>query len=137
MKTGYSGVKKRITTNIEFRKKNTKASVNEKMFSKIGFSFGYVNFIKDSTSPNSVILYPEKTDLFPENQKTEFRHDMYNKLWALRFVHPRKIIMPSELGKTKESGSITHIEIVNGKGYEKLNYDPGNKPNFGIFPLKK
>ncbi len=133
---GYSWVYSMLGNNYKIIKQHPNVPDNEKMRSKLGLSYAYLEYIAKATPENAVILYPDKTALFPKDKKTEFRHDMYNKLWALRVLYPRKVVMSSEVGKTTYTDEITHIAIANGIGYDLLDYEPPQKPEHAVFPLR-
>ncbi len=42
---------------------------------------------------------------------------------------------PSELGKTPWSEKITHVAIVNGRGYEYLDYEVEQKAPHAVLPM--
>ncbi len=134
---GYKWVYNTMNNNYRAIKRNPNVTDQEKMRAKLGISYSYLEYIAEVTPKDAVILYPDKTALFPKDKKTEFRHDMYNKLWALRFLYPRKVVMTNEFNQSSYADKITHIAIVNGVGYELLDYNPPQRPTHAVFPLMR
>ena len=58
------------------------------------------------------------------------------KIYATRFLYPRKLILESERKTGKYKNEITHVAIVNGKGMEKLPYPVDTEFQHGVLPLK-
>ena len=132
---GYNWVYNNLPKNFRIIMKHKNLEDSEKLRAKLGHSYSYLEFIKSMTPENAVILFPSKDALFPKDKKSEMKKDMYNKLWILRFLYPRKIVMVEEIGQIPLSEQITHIAIANGKGYEYLDYTPPMKPDMFVFPV--
>ncbi|HVI44697.1 MAG TPA: hypothetical protein VM802_07500 [Chitinophaga sp.] len=100
-------------------------TTDQKLEIKLGKSYGYLRYVKEQTPENAVILFPGAEAFSPPGQKSDYTGEPYNKLWALRFLYPRKLVIPSEMGKTSYYRKVTHIAVVNGLGAEKLETPPG------------
>ncbi|MDR2914554.1 MAG: hypothetical protein LBV74_06955 [Tannerella sp.] len=97
----------------------------------------YFADIRKNTPENAVILYPEYNSFFPANKKSIYHNDgIAKKIWAIRFLHPRILIQPSELAASPYKDKITHVAIINGQGYKYLPYKLKNEPSSGIFPVR-
>ena len=99
--------------------------------------YSYMTTIKKHTPEDAVILYPEHEAFFPANESRIFQSDgVANKMWAIRFLYPRKIIKVSELETSPYKEKITHVAIVNGWGHEYLSYKLDKKRAlFGVLPV--
>lgn len=124
-----------LTGNLEATRHYAATTTDQRFEMKLGLSYVYLRYLKESTPPNAVILLPSKEAFFPEGQERVFSGEPYNKLWATRFLYPRRVILTSELGKTPWSQKITHVAIANGIGYEYLNYEVPQKAPFAILPI--
>lgn len=128
----YNGL---LKGNMETIKKYPDLTLDQKFEMKLGYTYTYLNFIKNNTPQNAVILYPGSEAFFPKDVKSPFEGTPYNKIWATRFLYPRKLIIPSEVGKNHYSDKITHVAIVNGLGYDKLNYEPKERYKNCVMPI--
>ena len=87
-----------------------------------------------ATPENAVILYPDSKDF--REKGSPFTQNIDNKIYATRFLYPRKLILESERKTGKYKNEITHVAIVNGKGMEKLPYPVDTEFQHGVLPLK-
>lgn len=112
-----------------------KLTLNNRFEMKLGMSYDFLNYIKEQTPDNAVLLYPSQEDFFPPGKQSPFQHEPYNKTWATRFLYPRKLVLPNELDKNKYASEISHVVIVNGKGFERIPYPMEHKIEHGVFPI--
>lgn len=129
----YNGL---LKSNMKTIKAYPNLTTDQRFEIKLGFSYSYLEFIRKNTPDNAVILYPGRESFFPENKKTPFNGDVSNKLWATRFLFPRKIILQEELPTSPYKDKITHVAIVNGLGFEKVNYKVDQLFEHGVLPVK-
>jgi hypothetical protein len=122
--------------NYELLSKHKNLTIDEKKEMKMGFSFAYLKFVRDNTPEDAVILFPGFDAFFPEGQKSNFTGEPYNKLWCLNTLYPRKIVYVQETDNP-DANKITHVAIVNGWGYDKLNYEVQQKTQYAVFPLNQ
>jgi len=99
--------------------------------------YTFMEVLKNKTSEDAVILYPEFDSFFPENEKHLFDNKgVSDRMWAIRFLYPRIIIKQSELNKSPYRDKITDVTVVNGRDYEYIPYKVNKQEPFGIFPVK-
>ena len=109
------------------------ATLDKRYIAVLKSVYEYIEVIKNSTPEDAVILYPEYESFFPENEKHVFHNSgVANKMWAIRFLYPRKIVRPSELESSPYKDEITHVAIVNGRGGEFLPYKLSKNDTFGV-----
>lgn len=123
-----------LKSNMEIIKKYPKLTFDEKMLMKLGASYKYLLFLKRETPENAIILYPSPQDF--REKDSPFTQNIDNKIYATRFLYPRKLILESELKSSKYADKITHVAIVNGKGIDKLPYLVNPKVQHGVLPVK-
>lgn len=105
--------------NMEIIEQHPDLSLDQRWEFKLGAAFNYLQFIKQRTPENAVILYPDHGAFFPAGVESPFRGtEPYNKVWATRFLHPRRLVLRSESGTSPYTDNITHVAIVNGIGYD-------------------
>lgn len=123
--------------NMELINNYPNATIEQKFELKLGSSYAYLQFLKANTPANAVILYPDRSAFFPKDKKSQFTFtgEPFNKMWALRFLYPRKLVIPSEVGVNHYSNEVTHVAIVNGWGLDKLKYQPTDSIEFGVLPI--
>lgn len=122
--------------NYKYITDNKHLSADEWREAKMGFSYKYLKHIRDNTPDTAVILMPERDIYFPKEGKGDFEGDMSNKMWRLRVLYPRKIVDASEM-ENKYATEITHVAIVNGWGYDKLNYEVRDRVQYAVLPVNK
>lgn len=126
----YFGLLKK---NMETIRKYPRLTFEQKMQMKLGTSYEYLLYLKRATPENAIILYPE-SKAFREKD-SPFTQNIDNKIYATRFLYPRKLILESERKTSKYTNKITHVAIVNGKGKEKLSYPVDSAFQHGILPV--
>lgn len=125
-----------LKQNMELIKQYPKLTTDQKYEMKLGTSYAYLKFIREQTPPNAIILYPERDDFFPPGAESRFKgQEPYNKVWATRFLFPRKLVTPSELKDSPYTGQITHVAIVNGRGRDRLSYPVPEEYQFSVLPV--
>ena len=65
---------------------------------------------------------------------SSFAH-IYNKIYATRFLYPRKLVLESEFGVSKYADQINYVAIVNGEGKDKLSYPTDSTYRHGVLPI--
>lgn len=132
---GYNWAYNMLKGNQEIIQNYAHTTTDQRYEMKLGLAHVYLRYLKENTPPDAVILLPSQKAFYPEGQERIFSGEPFNKLWATRFLYPRRVIIPAELGKTPWSQKITHVAIVNGIGYEYLDYDVEHKAAHTILPV--
>lgn len=125
-----------LVGNYRFASANRRLTADQRREAKLGFNFKFLSFIRQNTPENAVIWMPSHTAYFPEGVESPFSGDVASKLYRLRVLYPRKIVDEGDPAN-KYAGQITHVAIINGIGYEQLNYTPEEKHPFAVFPIHK
>jgi hypothetical protein len=112
-------------------------TIEQRNEQKLGNDYAYLQFVKNSKPEDAVILYPSREDFFPEGVESPFKQDISNKTWGLRFLYPRKLVLPSEMETNRYAKDITHVAIVNGRGLERLNYEVETPVEYGVLPVNR
>jgi hypothetical protein len=115
---------------------NRNLTLEQRNEQKLGIDYAYLQFVKKATPDDAVILYPSREDFFPEGVESPFKQDISNKTWGLRFLYPRKLVLPSEMETNRYAKDITHVAIVNGRGLERLGYEVETPLEHGVLPVK-
>jgi hypothetical protein len=122
--------------NYELISKHKNLTVDERKEMKMGFTFAFLKFVRDNTPEDAIILFPGRDVFFPEGQKSNFNGEPTTKLWCLNTLYPRKIVYVNEVDNIY-SDRITHVAIVDGWGYDRLNYEVPQKIQYAVFPLNQ
>lgn len=116
---------------------STEQSVLEqKMAMKVGL-YPLLKYINQNTPKDAVILLPEGDAELSDNGKWNF---IYDPEWVEYFIYPRLCLT---IGREDEhpdlAKRVTHVLIVEGKGYDKLHYDVPveQRVKEGIFPINE
>ena len=111
------------------------ATFDQKMEMKLGESYRFLRYIRQSTPEDAVILFPSTEDFrTPDNP---FKQEIHNKLFATRFLYPRRLVQRQELGQSPYAERITHVVVVNGRGKDDLPYPVGPDVKHAVMPLHR
>lgn len=129
---GIEDAKKQIA---QQRLDSTQKSLYEaKMGIKVGL-YPLIKYMIDNTPPNAVILLPEGDSVISNTSKWNF---IYDPEWTEYFIYPRLCLA---IGREHEhpelAKRITHVLIIEGKGYEKLKYNVPMelRPREAVLPI--
>lgn len=111
-------------------------TIHQRYEAKIGFNYRYLQYIKDNTPEDAIILWPKPADFLKDGAIKPF-HDHYIKesVYAAYFLHPRKVINIQDTSNIYYS-TANYIAIVHGKGYERLTYPVSTDQQFTVAPLQ-
>jgi glycosyltransferase involved in cell wall biosynthesis len=113
LQPGYSWALSMLRSNRTLIRQNPHATFDQKMQLKLGASYDYLQYVRQSTPPDAVILYPSKQAF--TRQGSPFTQEIYNKVYATRFLYPRKLVTEDDLKRGSRYGAhITHVAIANG-----------------------
>ena len=110
-------------------------TLEERYALRLGASYDFMRFLKASTPENAVILYPGRDAFCPKEKESPFKEETYNKIWATRFLYPRKLVIPSEQGESPWRDSVTHVAVIFGWGLDYLPYKLEQPIEHGVLPL--
>jgi len=117
---------------------------------KSRFDYRYLAYISEYTPENAVILMPDADDLKNSIDPKQQLKSVGDKAWSYYFLYPRKLVYDqrdgAELinGKTnyskdpdykKNRKNISHVAVANGRGYEHVNYNIGDRPTETILSV--
>jgi hypothetical protein len=135
---GYNWVyNSMLKENYKLIQKHPNLSMEKKLGSKFGFNYAYFKYITDHTPEDAVILYPNYDAFFPKGRESKFTSEPFNRIYATYFLYPRKLVYPAEIEKTVYGKQITHVAIVNGWGYDYLEYQVANHVDNTVLPIKQ
>lgn len=104
-----------------------------KLKRKVGL-YNFIEYIKKSTPENAVILLPEGDAEVSNNSKWNF---IYDPEWMEYFLYPRLCLAIGREGEHPDLAKrITHVVIIEGKGYDKLKYmvPVNQRPKEAVLP---
>lgn len=107
-----------------------------KMAMRVG-NYSFIQYIKKNTPPDAVLLLPEGDAEVSNNSRWNY---IYDPEWMEYFIYPRLCVA---IGRENEhpdlAKRVTHVVIIEGKGYDKLKYTvPENqRPTEAVFPINE
>lgn len=112
-------------------------SYDQRLEAKLGYDYVFVEMIRNNTPDSAVVFYPSREDFTDTSVQRQiaFNGALCDKLSAVRFLYPRRIVIEQELGKTSWSKRITHVAIVNGHGRELLRYPTDSTVVISVLPI--
>lgn len=123
-----------LLDNYKVARTNKHLSVDQRRAVKLGFNYRYLMTVKQGTPENAVLWMPDSEAYFV-GETPYFDRQITSKMYRLRVLYPRKIVDASDKNSAY-ANRITHVAIINGRGYDMLNYTPDEKPDFAIFPMR-
>lgn len=105
---------------------------------KLGYDYAFVEMIRNNTPDTAVVFYPSRADFMDkkEGANVAFSGNLCDKLTAVRFLYPRRVVVQKELEQnTSWSKKITHVAIVNGHGRELLPYRTSENTLISVLPM--
>lgn len=121
-----------LRDNHDFVVDNQNMSIKERYASKLGLSYALFDSIRSRTPDSAVVYLPGKDGFFPKNQQSLFSGEPYEKMWAIRFLYPRKVVSEKEYDRSIYANKIDYVIIVYGVGTERLKYKLPEPVDFGI-----
>lgn len=138
--TNYKFVFEMLQRNYNQIVRYSDAPLEERYKMKLRNTYYVFNTIAENT-PKDAVVYLPGGDAFSDNSNGfEVSKDIsvpYIKGLAARFLHPRKVVLESELQRSKYSNDITHIVIINQRGSELMSIKFDSIPTFAIIPVHK
>lgn len=107
-----------------------------KMNMKVGL-YPMFDYIKANTPEDAIILLPEGDSAVSNTSKWNF---IYDPEWVEYFIYPRLCLAIGREDEHPElKNKITHVLIIEGKGYDKLKYDVPleQRPREAILPINQ
>lgn len=127
-----------VMGNLKIIRQNSNLSLQKKWEIKLGFDYSYLNYIKNNTPDDAIILMPAYAEIYPEGEKSDFNTrdsgGIKNKAWATYFLYPRKLVYQDEKDLNPFYDKANYVAIVNFMGYDRLNYTVGDKQKYQILP---
>lgn len=127
-----------LVQNYQMMKKNPNLNYDQKMSAKIGRVYEFYKILRDSTPENALILMPSKSLVEQTDSKLNLKN-ISNKRYSAYFTYPRKLLYQqiTEDSILIKEQKYTHVAILKGVGYEKLNYPVEKKLYFDVKPVNK
>jgi len=126
-----------LVPNWEYIGQNAKATVDKRLEMKLGLDYSFLNYIKQNTPEDAVILFPLPEHIIEKNGDMQLTSNVSWKHWATHFIYPRRIVYKSEAETNPLYEHYTHVAICAGHGYEDLEYGVVEKAAFAIAPRRR
>lgn len=126
---GYKFVKEMLEGNYKVIKNNPRATIDQRFEAKLGATYRACQYIRQNSPDTAVLLWPDSDDFSPIG--------MENKMYGLRFLHPRRLIMKKELSVLQNKDAITHVVVVHDSCREYLPYTLAGHIEFAVLPMDK
>lgn len=127
-------------SNLESFERDRQADLRTRLMTRLGVDFNYLMMIHDYTPANAVVYYPSLDDFKAKpafGEQLPFNGRLVDKMTAIRFLYPRKVVVREELGKTPYADKITHVSIINGRNTDMLQYPVDSTLMFSILPARQ
>lgn len=121
-----------LEDNYDFVASNRHMNVQERYASKLGVSYSFFDSIRSKTPDTAVVYLPGKNGFYPTGQTSIFTGEPFEKMWAIRFLYPRKVVSEKEYDRSVYAEKIDYVIIVYGVGTERLKYRLPQRVDFGI-----
>ena len=124
-------------SNLKVIKQYKNLTADQKLEMKLGYDYAFIEMIRRQTPADAVVFYPSRKDFTDkkENSQITFSGNLCDKLSAVRFLYPRRVVIEAEREKTSWGKKISHVAIVNGHGLELLPYSLGQGVDISVLPV--
>ena len=133
---GYQFVKNMLSSNYEIIKEYKGLSLDDRFAIKMGIGYTAFKYVREQTPDTAVILLPRREDFMPQGKKSQFNGELYNMMWASRFLYPRKVVSRYTIEQDQAHYQPTHVIVVNDSCKEFLEYTIPSYIEFGVFPVQ-
>lgn len=105
---------------------------------KLGYKVGVyplIRYLNETTPKDAVILLPPGDSLLSNTSKWNF---VYDPEWMEYFIYPRLCVATGRESEHPDLAKrVTHVLIVQGRGYDKLKYDVpvDQRPSEAVLPI--
>lgn len=127
-----------IKSNLKMIKANPNITMQQKHEAKQGFVARYYDLINKNTPEDAIILFPSD-EIINSDKKFKLKL-LRDRRKTTYFIYPRRAVYEKHPEYDSElMDKVTHVAIINSKGYDKLNYEvPQNqRQKFSILPIKR
>ena len=121
--------------NVKILWKYDDITIDKKYEMKLGADYRFINFVKNNTPQDAVILMPPNEFLNKKPFNTNESWGIKSKLWNTYFLYPRKVVKENEKTTSPLYAQVTHVMIVDYWGYDKLAYQVAKKEKYAVLPL--
>lgn len=125
-------VKKNLEQIEELEPKNL--TLEDKMSYKVGV-YPLIKYLNENTPKDAVILLPPGDSLLSNTSRWNF---VYDPEWMEYFIYPRLCLATGRENEHPDLAKrVTHVLIVQGRGYDKLKYDVpvDQRPSEAVLPI--
>ena len=109
---------------------------DQKLESRLGYDYAFVEMVRRMTPDSAVVYWPSRTDFTSkaEGCPYTFSVNLCDKLSAVRFLYPRRVVVEQEMGKTSWSRRLTHVAVVKGRNRELVPYATSQQMQLCVLP---
>lgn len=139
---GYKWVVQNLLLeNMKVGKKYSETDIPERYQLKLGYNYSFIDYLIKNTPEDAIILIPPHDVIFPKDKKSNFSlknpYLLARKPATSYFTYPRRLVFEDEKDSSLLYSQVTHVAIINGWGYEKLNYEVKNRAAMSVLPVNK
>jgi len=134
---GYQFVVDRLVlANLNIIQENPNLSTPKKFEAKLGFDYRFIHYVEQNTPEDAVILMPPDSIFAKSDFNKRGTWGVKTKTWDIYFLYPRTLISEQDSSRYPELyHKITYVMIVNGWGYDKLNYRVQAEHPYTVLPI--
>lgn len=109
----------------------------ERGVARLGMGYVLYQYVKENTPDDAVIYIPGEDAFTSDGYAYKFSSIHHaNKLWAVRFLYPRKVVTEQEYVIQGAIPPLTHVLVINGHGAEILPYKVVDTVPFQVYPMQ-
>lgn len=135
--SGYRDIFYIVEGDYHFACRNKNLPLEDRYAARMGGLYTFFRYVRENTPEDAVIYLPSAGD-FIQGIWSEFFYSYHcaNKIFATRFLYPRKVVTADEYRKYGSFLPLTHVIVIGSGSKDMLSYEISDT-TCAVFPIKK
>lgn len=134
---GYRDTFYIVEGDYHFASRNKKLPLEDRYAARMGGFYTFFRYVRENT-PEDAVIYLPNAAAFVHDVWSELFYSYHcsNKIFATRFLYPRKVVTANEYTQYGSFLPLTHVIVIGNGGKDILPYDIGDTTCV-VFPINK
>lgn len=137
LEPGYKELLYMVEGDYHFACRNRNLPLEDRYASRLGGCYTFFRYVRENTPEDAVIYLPSANSFIRDASSLMFySHHCSNKIFATRFLYPRKVVTESEYTQFGSPYPLTHAIVIGNGDKNILPYEMGDT-TFAVLPMHK